>query len=413
MGVLSCAIRNFLVYLERSAASLRRYEGKLHILSKGSKLMAEIAGVELSNWHSTRSSIELPLSIEEITPAFLTAALSKRFAGVAVKDFKVLPVHRGFTTVLRLDLEFEKDKAACVPSRIILKGGFEPTTRGIAGEWAIGPFLMEVGAYREMKPALGLNMPDCYFAEVDLERRQVILLMEDLLQRGVRFGHGLIPHTVDQVRRRLTSLAAFHAQSWNDPELREGGHWSIFPHNAARLFRGYMGHVAPPDKWQKFCDLPRGAASEVEFHDRDWVMRTMDYMVELSDSTPNCVVHGDTHAGNLYEEADGTPGFYDSLPMRTAPMIEITYFITNVLDHGDRRRNDRELVAHYRNELSRHGVDVPSLVDMMHQFAAFLPYGFATFMVNSSTYQTESFNTAHAARYSVAMLDHNTRQIIA
>jgi hypothetical protein len=48
----------------------------------------------------------------------------------------------------------------------------------------------------------------------------------------------------------------------------------------------------------------------------------------------------------------------------------------------------------------------------MYQFAAFLPYGFATFMVNSSTYQTEAFNTAHIARYNVAMLDHGVRDII-
>jgi hypothetical protein len=49
----------------------------------------------------------------------------------------------------------------------------------------------------------------------------------------------------------------------------------------------------------------------------------------------------------------------------------------------------------------------------MYQFAAFLPYGYATFMVNSSTYQTESFNTAHTARYNLAMLQHGTREIIA
>jgi hypothetical protein len=33
-------------------------------------------------------------------------------------------------------------------------------------------------------------------------------------------------------------------------------------------------------------------------------------------------------------------------------------------------------------------------------------------MVNSDTYQTESFNTAHAARYNAALLDHGTFEII-
>ncbi len=373
---------------------------------------AEIAGVPAEFYAPTDGSLELPLTIEEISPEFLSAALAERFPGVGVSGFNIVNVHHGFTTIVRLDLEFEEGgKVAGVPSRLILKGGFEPTTRGIAGDFAIGPFLMETGAYKVMKPDLGLNMPDCFFAQVDVEAKQVILLMEDLLERDARFGHGLVPHTVDQVRRRLTSLAEFHARSWGSGELE--GRWALFARNPARIFRGYIDHVAQPEEWKKFCGLPRGAAVAVEFHDRDWVVRAMDYMTGLSDSLPNCVIHGDTHAGNLFEEPDGTPGFYDSLPMRTAPMIEISYFITNVLDHGERRRNDRDLVAHYRDVLLRNGVAAPSLDELMHQFAAFLPFGFATFMVNSTTYQTESFNTAHTARYNIAMLDHKTRDIIA
>jgi len=376
----------------------------------------EVSGVNLQNWDSTSSSIRLPREIEEISAEFLTEALQKRFPGITVTDFSIPFVHHGFTTIVRLDLELDDmGNASGMPSRIILKGGFEPETRGIAGEFAIGPFMMEVGAYRNL-PGLGLNMPDCYFAEFDMDKTegpQIILLMEDLLERGAVFGHGLVPHTVEQVRNRLTAVAAFHAKTWDSPELKEGGRYDIFPRNANALFKSYLTHVGPPEKWKQFCELPRGAACAVKFHDLDWMHRAMDFMIELGDATPNCLVHGDLHAGNLFVEPDGTPGFYDSLPLRTAPMIEITYHIANVLDHVDRQKHDRELVDHYRKELVRNGVDAPSLDELMYQFAAFLPYGFATFMVNSSTYQTESFNTAHTARYNVAMLQHGTRDIIA
>lgn len=379
--------------------------------------MTELAGVELDNWDRLTASLELPIAIEDITPAFLSAALSHRFAGTVVDDFRIVFTRHGFTTILRLDLDLdEKSKAAGVPSRIILKGGFEPATRGRAKDFAIAPFLMEVAAYREMKPALGLHMPDCYFAEVDVERRQMILLMEDLALRNVRFGSGLVPHTAAQVRQRLSSLAAFHARSWGDPELKKpDGRWKMFPGNGAGMFFDYMHHVGYAEKseWQKYVDMPRGAASSAEFHDVDWVLHSLKYMDALSKALPNCVVHGDTHAGNLFEEPDGTPGFFDSLPSRAAPMIEIAYCITNVMDCAERRRNDKALIAHYRDELSRHSVAVPSLDEMLRQFAAFLPYGYVTFMVNENTYQTESFNTAHTARYSAAMLDHDTKKVIA
>jgi hypothetical protein len=374
-----------------------------------------VSGVNLRNWSSLSSSIRLPREIEDISAEFLTQALQQRFPGATVRGFTIPFVHHGFTTILRLELDLdEAARAAGLPPRIIMKGGFEPSTRGIAGEFAVGPFLMEVGAYRTL-PGLGLNMPDCFFAEVDMDQAegpQIILLMEDLAERGVRFGHGLVAHTVEQVRNRLSAVAAFHARTWDSPDLAEGGAYDIFPHDSCALFKSYMDHVAPPERWRGFCGMPRGAACAVQFHDRDWLVRAMDFMIALGARTPNVLTHGDLHAGNLFEQPDGAAGFFDSLPIRTAPMVEISYHLVNVLDHADRRAHERELVDHYRAELVRHGVAPPSLDELMFQYAAFVPFGFATFMVNSDTYQTESFNTAHTARYNLAMLDHGTFELI-
>ena len=377
--------------------------------------MAEIGGVALSERGEYKSTVKLPDEIDEITPQFLTAALSKKHPGITVKDFNIVDIHHGFTTIVRMDLELdEAAKQAGIPSRMTLKGGFEPSTRGRARDFAVGAFLMEVPSYRVAQPAFGLNMPTCYFAEIDLEQKQMIILMEDLCLRNVRFCHGLVPHTVEQVRRRLTTLAEYHAKSWGHPELEPGGRFDIFPGNGCNMFHKYMHHVgyADPREYKKYTDAPRGAATSPSFHDVNWILDALAYGAELSDAVPNIVCHGDTHSGNLFEEADGTPGFLDSLPRCEAAMIEISYFITNVMDPADRRRHDRELVAHYRNELARCGVDVPDLDELLRQFAVFLPYGYVTFIVNENTYQTESFNTAHASRYGIAMLDHNTREVL-
>jgi hypothetical protein len=357
----------------------------------------------------------LPLRIEDITVEFLTAALSRSFPDIRIDRFEIANVRHGFTTVIRIHIDVDAaSRAAGCPPTIMLKGGFETFTREKAGGYSITPFAMEVGSYRELKPAVGLNMPICYFAEFDPEREQMIILMEDLLARGVTFGHGLKPYTREQVTRRLTSLAAFHARTWASPDLADGGRWSIFPRNGVAMFRDYMRHAGydQPQVWRRYVDMPRGAACAVEFHDLEWMLLALDYMSGQAEELPNCVVHGDTHLGNLYEEADGTPGFFDSLPRREPAMVEVAYHITNALDSADRRRWDRELVAHYRDELLRNGVEAPSLDELMRQFAVFLPYGYVTFMINEASYQTESFNTAHTARYNVAMLDHDTKALI-
>jgi hypothetical protein len=73
-----------------------------------------------------------------------------------------------------------------------------------------------------------------------------------------------------------------------------------------------------------------------------------------------------------------------------------------------RRRHERTLVAHYREELIRNGVDAPPLDEFMHQFGCFLANGYAIFLVNASEFQPEAINTAYTARFSSAMLDHDT-----
>jgi hypothetical protein len=355
----------------------------------------------------------LPLQVEDITAEFLTCALADSFPGAGVRGFEIVDAHHGFTTVLRLRLDVdEAARAAGVPRTIILKGGFEAFTRDKARDFSILPLGMEVNSYHAV-PKLGLNMPACYFADFDPVREQMIILMEDLAARKVRFGHGLTPYRPEQVKRRLASLAEFHAKTWDSPELREGGRLAHFPSNGAAMFRDYMKHAGyTAEEWLRYCAMPRGAAVSTSFHDFAWLSSALEHMASLSDALPNCLVHGDTHLGNLYEEADGTPGFFDALPRREAPMIEVAYHITNALDPADRRRCDKDLVAHYRNELIRHGVPAPGLDELLFQFASFLPNGFVTFMVNESSYQTESFNTAHTARYSAAMLDHDTKALV-
>src|SRR5262249_14196887 len=125
-----------------------------------------------------------------------------------------------------------------------------------------------------------------------------------------------------------------------------------------------------------------------------------------------CITHGDTHLGNLYEEPDGTPGFFDYAPQNNTSHAEITYHITCALDTADRRRWEGALVEHYLDELSRQGIDAPSFDEMMHAFALFLPHGYLIFLLNENHWQPESINTAYTARFSAAMIDHGTKELI-
>jgi hypothetical protein len=346
--------------------------------------------------------------MDEITADWLSTALATRAPGTRVKSFEILKVKTGFTTImwLRLDLN-EAGKTAGVPEVLILKGGFEPHSRARART-----YVMEAVGYRDLAD-LGLKMPKVFFVDAEPDRAQAIIIMEDLNQRGVHFFHGLQPTNYRQMEKRLTALAAFHAQTWDSPELQPGGRYAHILANGALTTNAYMEsrNFYAESEWRELVTRPQGAASSVHFHDPDYHREGLLYLSKLNQELPNCIVHGDTHQGNLYEDPDGTPGFFDILPRREAVYHELAYTITCGLDPLDRREWEIPLVRHYLQEMARHGVEL-DFDETMYYYAIYLHLGYAFFLMNDPYFQTVSFNTIHMVRFSNAMIDHNTKRLL-
>lgn len=354
------------------------------------------------------SARPLPMSVEEITPEWLTRALRTRAPGVTVRGVETVDHMAGTCTKLRLRLDLdEAGKAAGIPQLVILKAGFEPHSRELAHVHE-----SEARGYRDVFPYVDLPTPACYFVDYVEEQRQGIVILEDLTVAGVEFCSVLRPQNFDQMVRRLSAFALFHAQTWESREFAPGGRWQDVPEAEPGL-RAYMDqYLLKPDEWQRFVDAPRGAATSVHFHDLDRIIAAFDKITAFSRTLPHCMTHGDSHVGNLYVHPDGTPGFLDSMISRGPALKEIAYHMTGALDVADRRRWEQALIQHYLGELRRHGVDAPSFDEAMRQYRAFLLDGYIIFMVNESFYQPEAVNTAYTARFSAAMIDQGTLEVI-
>jgi hypothetical protein len=345
----------------------------------------------------------LPIAIHEITPDWLSAALRTRAPDVTVRSFEIVDLMRGTCTKIRLRLDLdEAGRRAGIPDTVILKGGFEPHSREM-------DFMheKEIRGYRDVLPVLGLRSPTSYFADFDAERRQGIVIMEDLVARGVTFCNPLEPQNYAQVSGRLSALAQFHAKTWGTRDFLPGGKWQ----DVETLFgylRPYFSLYFEPKTWAKFAVLPQGAAASVRFLNREWAVMAAERMKQLSLRLPNSILHGDAHLGNLYIDKDGTPGFYDSLSTRGPGMLEVAYHIGCALDTADRPRWESALIRDYLNQLERDGVEAPSFDEALRQYAIFLAYGFLIFIINEAAFQSGATNTAYVARFSAAMLAHDT-----
>lgn len=350
----------------------------------------------------------LPLAIEEIDCDWLTRALRVRAPGVTVRDFKIVDMIRGTCTKIRLRLDMdETGRRAGIPETVFLKGGFEEHSRNL--DFVL---MSEALGYRDLLSSSGMNTPICYFADYDEERQQGIVIMEDLANRNVTFGDPLQPRSQDDIAQTLSLLAGFHAQTWSCPEFGAGDKLG-WVNSSLPFTRPNLKRLLDPEIWQCFSAMPRGAASSTRFHDLDWAIKALRNMELLTSKVPNCIIHGDTHLGNVFFEPGGAPGFYDIVPRRAAPMSEVCYHITLALDVADRPRWEGALVRHYLDELARHSIaDAPSFDQAMHQFGAFLVEGFCLVLINDAFFMPEAPITAYAARFSAAMLDHDTAGLL-
>ena len=352
------------------------------------------------------SYLPLPTQVEDVTPAWLTAALRQRAPEATVRGFELVKSEYATCTKLwlRLDLD-EAGKHAGIPERVVLKGGFEDHSR----EYYV-MHEREARGYNEVFPIAPLPHPDCFFADFDRDQKQGIVIMEDLATRGVTFPNIFQPQSFDQVAARLTALARFHAGTWKSPEIGPGGIWSdiVFFDSFDALFRKY----SQPDWWQARITLPRGAAMSLRFHDRAWMIDAYGKMVKLAHSLPQCVLHCDTHLGNTYVYPDGSPGFLDIVAGTGPAMLEVAYHISTSVDIADRAEWEEALVRHYLDELARYIGDVPPIDQAMRHYSIFLIYGYFAWLKNEPHHQIEPIATAVTSRINAAMLDRDVIGLI-
>lgn len=356
----------------------------------------------------TTNCFPLPVTVDGVTAEWLTAALRQRATGVTIRDCEV--VDTTFTTCSKIRLRLDRDEAAIaagIPELVIVKGGFEEHGRELDHM-----HLREVCGYRDVYPKVPLPHPACYFADYDPEARQGIIIMEDLVAKGVEFCHATNPQTHEQVARRLSALAAFHAKTWDAPEIRPGGKWGDLV-DFFDVMRPFFDKCSAPDNWARFVDAPRGVAVSKRFHDRQWLVDSWEKVTSYSHALPHCVLHGDVHLGNLYIDPDGTPGFLDTLASLGPGMLEVSYHVSAAVDVADRSQWEGALVRHYLDQLTANGAQAPSFEDAMRQYGVFLIYGHFIWFTTESKFQAEAVNTANAARVSQAMLDHDTVRLIA
>src|ERR1700735_2111878 len=150
--------------------------------------------------------MRLPMSLEEVTPAWVQEALCERWPGIRVSSVRHDRITHGAATRARLTLTYDAfGGGEPPPATLWLKTGFEAHH-----DFAMPNYATEVDFYRTIRRVLPIRSPESYFALTQEQPPQATILMEDLTTRGVVFNLATKPLSVNQTAYGLEPLALLH-----------------------------------------------------------------------------------------------------------------------------------------------------------------------------------------------------------
>ena len=256
--------------------------------------------------------------------------------------------------VVRVRLRYADGAPPDAPASLVAKmpSAYGDTRRG-------GAFLSlperELRFYRELAPDVPFRTARCWYADIDGDGDNFVLLLEDL--GALPYGDDEAGATPEAAERVIGDAAALHAAWWRSPRL-EALSWLppyevralLWQRNFATAWRSRREAVArllPPEL------LPLGEA----------LTRRLAASAVRLGRRPRTLLHGDLRLDNLFFPPDGERPIaaIDWSNLSAGPgAYDLAYFLSVALTPEERRARERDLLRRYLDALAAHGVDEAS-----------------------------------------------------
>jgi len=364
----------------------------------------------MSNNTLSGSVMNFPTQPEEINEEWLSSSLSTGYPGTRVAKISLDHSLGGTANKWFINVTYSANPSG-LPSRFVLKVGLDDEPHRAEIRFI---YRMEAKFYSSVGPRLPIQIPKTYYAADNGESG--VLIMEDIISNGGQICSIPRPLTFEETAAFLDGFAAMHAAFWNSPELNDDGElgwvWRQDPLPPTRADGLWGNRQFEVEYWDRHIKLPRAVAIPKVLHNRQMIRDAMNELRGFDDGSTVCLIHGDAHLGNLYQDKNGKPGFLDWQLFRRGHWAhDISYFLCSALDPLDRRRWEKDLVRGYLDALGTHGVsNVPTEEAAWSAIKAHFIYGLFIWMMNTDHFQSEVVNTAASARFAWAMVDHGLLQ---
>ena len=315
-----------------------------------------------------------PRSPDEVTVAWLDRVLRDSGALPAGRVNGAVPTVVGtgqMGTSVRYALDVDGGAPAGLRSVVCKFASSDPTSRSTG--LTLRTYEVEVSFYRDVARTVGMCIPACHFADIDLATGEFVLVLEDLAPCVQ--GDQLAGCTVNQAALAMTELAKLHAPRWNDGTLA-GVEW--LNRNGTDEAHAFS-EMFLPQLLPGFLERYAGRLTADEVRLAELLMGRIGRFVRDRPG-PRAVQHGDYRLDNmLFGTAEGGHPLA-VVDWQTVvwgpPAFDASYFLGAGLQVEDRRRHERDLVRAYYDGLRAGGVTDYGWDDLWRDYRRYAFGGF-------------------------------------
>jgi hypothetical protein len=256
--------------------------------------------------------------------------------------------------------------------------------------------LSEALFYRDLAPLFDLRTPRAYYTAIDADAQQAMIIMDDVVDLGGRFLSAHTPYSLETTRDSLAQLARLHASTWGNARTADL-QWL-----SSRVLQ--MGEFFPKEVLQPLLDDGRGPEVPAELRDADNVLEALR---RTADHPITCVIHGDTHSGNVYLDRHGRACWLDwQVTQHGHWSTDIGYHLATVLDVETRRAHEADLLRGYLQELESNGVAAPAWEEAWDHYTLSFSWGYFLWVITQVS--SRAVVLIHIPRIAAALTDHDT-----
>lgn len=293
--------------------------------------------------------LSIPRYPGDVTPQWLSAALSERGAPVEVADVDVVAIGTGQTgATYRVSARYASAPGELPPTFVIKLPAQDDTVR----DRVVVGYRSECAFYSSAVGRVKVPTPRCFYSEISDDAMDFALLLAD--QAPAVQGDQLAGCGETEARLAVTALAGLHAPSWCDPV------WLDFPGIAfARPDEAGANGMGEVAKMSAEITLDK-LGDRMTPEDRDTFSAAMGSIAPwlLSEHHRFALLHGDYRLDNLLFDPELTRvSVVDWQTLGVGlPARDVAYFTATSLDSQLRATLEESLVADYHQALLGYGL---------------------------------------------------------